>query len=68
MQISLEGFILTARSIERQGKTYIECWLVTENGVVKAVSNAQQGLFFIHQADQAEATRLLTKNRIQLYR
>ncbi len=48
MQVSFEGFILTARHIERQGKTYIECWFVTENGVVKATSNVQQGLFFIH--------------------
>lgn len=65
MQVSLEGFILTTRSIERLGKTYIECWFVTENGVVKAISNAQQGLFFIHQHDQAEASRLLTKNGIE---
>jgi len=65
MQVSLEGFILTARSIERHGKTYIECWFKTENGVLKATSNAQQGLFFILQDDAAEVTRLLTKNRIE---
>jgi DNA polymerase-2 len=65
MQVSFEGFILTARHIERQGKTYIECWFVTENGVVKAISNVQQGLFFIHQGDQAEATRLLNINGIE---
>jgi DNA polymerase-2 len=64
MQVSSEGFILTARNIERRGKTYIECWLVTENGALKAVSNSQQGLFFIHQDDEAEATQLLRKNGI----
>lgn len=65
MQVSLEGFILTARSIERHGKTYIECWFATESGVVKATSNSQQGLFFILQDDAAEVTRLLTKNGIK---
>ncbi|MFT6902961.1 MAG: DNA polymerase-2 [Colwellia sp.] len=65
MQVSLEGFILTARNIERNGKTYIECWFATENGAVKAISNAQQGLFFIHQHDQVEATHLLTKSGIE---
>jgi DNA polymerase-2 len=65
MQVSIAGFILTARNIEHHGKTYIECWFVTENGVVKALSKTQQGLFFIHQHDQAEATLLLRKSRIE---
>jgi DNA polymerase-2 len=65
MQVSLEGFILTARQIERHGKTYIECWFVTENGALKALSNTQQGLFFIHQHDQAEATLLLRESGIE---
>jgi len=65
MQVSLEGFILTARHIEHHGKTYIECWFVTENGVIKALSNTQQGLFFIHQHDQAEATLLLRESAIE---
>ncbi|MFT6343488.1 MAG: DNA polymerase-2 [Paraglaciecola sp.] len=65
MQVSLEGFILTARHTERQGKTYVECWFVTENSVVKGVSPAQQGLFFIKQKDQAQATTLLKKNAIE---
>jgi DNA polymerase-2 len=65
MQVSSEGFILTARNIERHGKTYIECWFLTENGAVKAISNSQQGLFFILQDDAAEVTRLLTKNSIE---
>ncbi|MFT6992732.1 MAG: DNA polymerase-2, partial [Paraglaciecola sp.] len=65
MQVSLEGFILTARNIERQGKTYIECWFVTENGVVKAVSTAQQGLFFIDQKDQGQTSQLLKQNGIE---
>jgi DNA polymerase-2 len=65
MKVSLEGFILTARNIERHGKTYIECWFVTEKGVVKALSNTQQGLFFIHQHDKDEATLLLRKSGIE---
>ncbi|MFT6268066.1 MAG: DNA polymerase-2 [Alphaproteobacteria bacterium] len=65
MQVSLEGFILTARNIERHGKTYIECWFITENGVLKALSNTQQGLFFIHQHDEAEATLLLRQSGIE---
>jgi DNA polymerase-2 len=65
MQVSLQGFILTVRHIERQGKTYIECWFVTENGVVKGVSSAQQGLFFIEQKDQAQASQLLKQNGIK---
>nr|WP_297348396.1 DNA polymerase II [uncultured Glaciecola sp.] len=65
MQVSSEGFILTTRHIERRGKTYIECWFVTENGVLKALSNTQQGLFFIHQHDQAEATLLLRESGIE---
>jgi DNA polymerase-2 len=65
MQVSLEGFILTARNIERQSKTYIECWFITENGVVKALSTAQQGVFFIDQKDQAQTTLLLKQSGIQ---
>jgi DNA polymerase-2 len=65
MQVSLEGFILTARQIERHGKTYIECWFVTENGALKALSNTQQGLFFIHQHDQAKASLLLRESGIE---
>jgi DNA polymerase-2 len=65
MQVSFEGFILTARNIERHGKTYIECWFVTENGVLKALSSTQQGLFFIHQHDQVQATLLLRKSGIE---
>jgi len=65
MQVSLEGFILTARSIERHGKTYIECWFVTENGVVKATSTSQQGLFFILQRDAGQVRKLLTANGIE---
>lgn len=65
MQVSLEGFILTTRHIECYGKTFIECWFVTENGVLKAISPAQQGLFFIHQHDQAQARLLLSQSGIE---
>jgi DNA polymerase-2 len=65
MRVSLEGFILTARHIERRSKTYIECWFVTKNGVVKGISSAQRWLFFIKQNDQAQVLRLLKQNEIK---
>lgn len=65
MHVSSEGFILTARSIERRGKTHIECWFLGENGAVKAVSNSQQSLFFIRQDEAAIVTQLLTENGLK---
>jgi DNA polymerase-2 len=65
MQVSFEGFILTARNIERQGKTYIECWFITKNGVVKGLSTAQQGLFFIDQKDHHQTLQLLKQSEIE---
>jgi DNA polymerase-2 len=65
MNVSLEGFILTARSIERQGQAYIEFWFITENGVIKGISTAQQALFFIDQKDQAQTSKLLEQHGIQ---
>lgn len=65
MHVSSEGFILTARSIERRGKTHIECWFLGENGAVKAVSNSQQSLFFILQDEAAIVTQLLTENGLK---
>lgn len=65
MQASLQGFVLTSRNIERQGKTYVECWFVNDTGAHKALSNSQQGLFFIHQFDEADATLLLRNNGIE---
>jgi DNA polymerase-2 len=65
MQISSEGFILTTNVIERQGKTYVECWFLTENGPVRATSSPQQAVFFIHQQDSTEVIQLLQQNAIQ---
>jgi DNA polymerase-2 len=65
MQVSFEGFILTARNIERQGKTYIECWFITEHGVVKGLSTAQQGVFFIDQKDHHQTLQLLKQSGIE---
>jgi len=65
MQVSLEGFILTARSIERQGKAYIEFWFITEDGVIKGTSTAQQALFFIDQIDQPQTSKLLQQSGIE---
>ncbi|MFQ3192610.1 MAG: DNA polymerase-2 [Paraglaciecola sp.] len=65
MQVSFEGFILTTRNIERQGKTYIECWFINGNGAVKGLSTAQQGLFFIEQKDQLQACQILNQSGIE---
>lgn len=65
MHVSLEGFILTARAIERQGKTYIEFWFVTEDGAVKGITAAQQALFFIDQKDWLQTSQLLQHNGIE---
>jgi DNA polymerase-2 len=65
MQTTVTGFILTTRSIERHGKTYVECWCLTENGVAKTTSEPQQGVFFILQSDHLHATQLLSENQIK---
>ena len=64
MQISAEGFILTTRVIEAQGQTWIECWFLTANGPVKAISTAQKNVFFILQSEQQAATELLRQHQI----
>jgi DNA polymerase-2 len=63
--LSLEGFILTSHYIERQGKAYIEFWFITENGVIKGISTAQQALFFIEQKDHAQTLQLLKQSGIE---
>jgi DNA polymerase-2 len=65
MHVSLEGFILTARAIERQGKTYIEFWFVTEDGAVKGITAAQQALVFIDQKDWLQTSPLLQHTGIE---
>ncbi|WP_339718917.1 DNA polymerase II [uncultured Paraglaciecola sp.] len=65
MKVSLEGFILTAHSIERQGKTYIEFWFITETGVIQGISTAQQALFFIEQKNHSQASTLLKQSGIE---
>ncbi|MBF7073345.1 DNA polymerase II [Glaciecola sp. MH2013] len=64
MQRHFEGFILSARHVERGGKTYIECWFLTHEGIVKASSPPQQGLFFILQHDALKVRDLLTQHAI----
>ena len=65
MPFSAQGFILTTRTIERFGKTHVECWLLTEDGPLKTLSSPQQSLFFIRQQDKNEATQLLAANDIK---
>lgn len=65
MNVSLEGFILTAHTIERHGKTFIEFWFMTENGAIQGISTAQQVLFFIEQKDHAQVSNLLQQSGIE---
>jgi DNA polymerase-2 len=64
MSFSSEGFILTAHSIERQAKTYIEFWFLCEGKVVKGVTPAQQLVFFILQEHSQQALHLLQQQGI----
>ena len=62
---SQEGFILTARSIERRGRTYIESWFATDNGAVKGITSAQQCVFFIEQSQSQFTSQLLRQHDIE---
>lgn len=65
MYVSLEGFILTARTIEHQGKTHIEFWFTTPEGGVKGITTTQQALFFIAQKDWSHVSKLLQQSGIE---
>lgn len=64
MTFSVDGFILTRRIIEHQGKTCVECWLVTDEGPLRVVSAPQKTVFFITSEEFGHAEACLTENRI----
>ncbi|GAA0858561.1 DNA polymerase II [Aliiglaciecola litoralis] len=59
-----QGFILTRRHFERQGKTYLEFWLSTAQGPYKMTTDAQQSVFFVAQTDTQTVQDLLNHHGI----
>lgn len=64
MLSEVSGFILTIHGFEHLGETFLECWLLSEKGVVKAITPAQQLLFFIKQQDAKLARDVLAQHNI----
>lgn len=62
--LTTDCFILTAQSIEKNKKSYVEFWLLTEQGPLKAISSSQKHLFFISQADNGSAATFLQQAHI----
>ncbi|MCF2948757.1 DNA polymerase II [Paraglaciecola aquimarina] len=65
MQSPIDGFILTANVIEQQNKSYLEFWLLTEQGPIQAITPSQKYLFFIPQTTQEMAANLLQQAKIE---
>lgn len=61
----LSGFVLTANSVERHGKTYIEYWFLTDQGPICGTTPAQQAVFFILQKEVSQISELLNAERIE---
>jgi DNA polymerase-2 len=61
----IAGFILTIHAIEQQGETYLEFWFLSDKGVVKATTPAQQLLFFIKQQQAKLAQSILAQHNIR---
>jgi DNA polymerase II len=64
MLSEISGFILTIHSFEQQGETYLELWLLSDQGVVKVISPPQKSLFFIKQQDATLAQSILSQHNI----
>lgn len=65
MSLILDGFVLTANSFERNGKTYLDFWFLTERGPVRATTAPQQALFFVLQADKQQVCEIFNANGIK---
>ncbi|MEP0354701.1 DNA polymerase II [Paraglaciecola sp.] len=65
MSAILDGFVLTANSFERNGKTYLDIWFLTENGPVKGTTSSQQALFFVEQSDRQAISEIFDTNRVK---
>jgi DNA polymerase-2 len=59
------GFILTRQQRELAGRTYLEYWLVTEQGPVKLLTDAQQAVFFVTQEDEEQVLQALQQSAIR---
>ena len=60
----IDGFILSAQLRELDGANYLEFWLHTAEGPVKAVTAKQNSSFFILQQDVIAAQSLLAQQGI----
>ncbi|MEO9947256.1 DNA polymerase II [Paraglaciecola sp.] len=61
----LDGFVLTANTFDREGKTYLDFWFLTKTGPVRATTPPQQALFFVLQADKTEICEIFYANGIK---
>ncbi|WP_289031469.1 DNA polymerase II [uncultured Paraglaciecola sp.] len=61
----LDGFVLTANTFDREGKTYLDFWFLTKAGPVRATTPPQQALFFVLQADKTEICEIFYASGIK---
>ncbi|MFC6439132.1 DNA polymerase II [Bowmanella sp. JS7-9] len=59
-----QGFILTRRPLDVQGKTCCEFWLATKRGPVRLVTPPQSQVFFIASEDARRAQHHLNQQRV----
>ena len=59
-----QGFILTRRPLDVQGKTCCEFWLATKRGPVRLVTPPQSQVFFIASEDARRAQHHLSQQRV----
>ncbi|MGO4893401.1 DNA polymerase II [Flavobacterium sp. W21_SRS_FM6] len=64
MSSEFAGFILTIQTVELRGETYLELWILTDQGVVKATTGTQKVLFFIKQENVTFARSVLSQHHI----
>ena len=58
------GFILMRQQIERQGRTYVELWFITENGPKRVITPAEPFVMFVHTRDIAQVETLFNANKL----
>ncbi|MCY7294715.1 DNA polymerase II [Alteromonas sp. a30] len=59
-----QGFILTRQQFERNGHTFIELWLITNNGPQRVVTPAEPFVMFIETSDVVQAEHLFKLNNL----
>ncbi|MBD1582569.1 DNA polymerase II [Pseudoalteromonas sp. S16_S37] len=60
-QAVYEGFILSRQQTNHQGRLALCYWLKTESGIVKALVENEQAVFFIRSSQLAKAQLLVTQ-------